>query len=325
MIELAAIVTLAILVDLIIGDPRAIPHPVVGMGKVIGKSEYILRKMGSGPRIEKILGVVLVLILLSIVLAVSVLVLSLALWIHPIAYAVLSVWLISTTIAAKGLKEAAMKVYRSLVEGDLATARTYVGYIVGRETNRMNDQEVSRATVETVAENTVDAVVTPVFYALIGGAPLALVYRAVNTLDSMVGYRNDIYRHFGWASARLDDMFNYIPARITGLILVVIAWAGRRFDGKGAWQAVRRDAGKHPSPNAGIPEAAVAGALGIQLGGRNIYGGVVSERARMGEATREIAAADIISAITIMMSCVYTLVVMLASLYGIGLWLAHSG
>ncbi|MGB9804334.1 cobalamin biosynthesis protein CobD/CbiB, partial [Desulfofundulus sp.] len=143
--------------------------------------------------------------------------------------------------------------------------------------------EVARASVETVAENIVDGFVSPLFYALIGGAPLAMAYRAVNTLDSMVGYRNDLYRDLGWAPARLDDVANYIPARWAGLLLVAAAWlSGRR--AKEAWQAIKKDARSHPSPNSGIPEAAVAGALGIRLGGMNYYGGVPSFRAYLNES-----------------------------------------
>uniref|UniRef100_UPI00056D21A3 adenosylcobinamide-phosphate synthase CbiB n=1 Tax=Paenibacillus durus TaxID=44251 RepID=UPI00056D21A3 len=231
--------------------------------------------------------------------------------IHPIIRSLAAVWLISTTIAIKGLGDAAMQVFRPLIKGDLDSARTYVGYIVGRETHALSEREVTRATVETVAENIVDAVVAPLFYALIGGAPLALLYRAVNTLDSMVGYKNDKYRYFGWASARLDDVLNYIPARITGLLLWAAALMTKGLNAARAWQAMRRDAAKHPSPNSGIPEAAVAGALGIQLGGFNSYGGIVSERARMGTATRELAAEDIRQTIKILKLTAAIIVILL--------------
>ncbi len=290
----------AIVIDLLVGDPRGIPHPVIGIGKIISATEAALRKCGTGRAREKALGVLLVLIVLSAVYAAGVLTLWLAGLIHPVIRSLAAVWLISTTIAIKGLGDAAMQVFRPLIKGDLDSARTYVGYIVGRETHALSEREVTRATVETVAENIVDAVVAPLFYALIGGAPLALLYRAVNTLDSMVGYKNDKYRYFGWASARLDDVLNYIPARITGLLLWAAALMTKGLSAGRAWQAMRRDAVKHPSPNSGIPEAAVAGALGIQLGGFNSYGGIVSERARMGTATREMAAEDIRQTIRIL-------------------------
>lgn len=302
--EFAVIVTLAILVDLLVGDPRWLPHPVVGMGKIISGTERLLRPLATNPRSEKLLGVALVLILLSFILAFTLLLLWVALWIHPFAYMALSVWLVSTTIAAKGLRDAAMQVYNPLVSGDMDQARKFVGYIVGRDTDRMNDKEVTRATVETVAENTVDAVIAPIFYALIGGAPLAMLYRAVNTLDSMVGYKNEKYLHFGWASARLDDVLNYIPARITGALIWLVTATSKGLSARNAWQTMLEDASKHPSPNSGIPEAAVAGALGVQLGGTNRYGGLVSERARMGEPERELRPGDIRHASAILMKTV---------------------
>ncbi|WP_376717983.1 adenosylcobinamide-phosphate synthase CbiB [Paenibacillus forsythiae] len=290
----------AIIIDLLVGDPRGIPHPVIGMGKLIARVESVLRKWGAGRAAERALGVLLVLIVLTAVYAAACLTLWLAALIHPIVRSIAAVWLISTTIAIKGLGDAAMHVFRPLVKGDLDSARTKVGYIVGRETHALSEREVTRATVETVAENIVDAVVSPLFYALIGGAPLALLYRAVNTLDSMVGYKNDKYRYFGWASARLDDVLNYIPARITGLLILAAALLTKGLNAGRAWQTMRRDASGHPSPNSGIPEAAVAGALGIQLGGFNSYGGIMSERARMGTPVRELAVEDIRQTIRIL-------------------------
>jgi adenosylcobinamide-phosphate synthase len=309
--DLIFLAVIAILVDLIVGDPRWIPHPVAGMGKVIIWTESHLRKWGTGPRKERLLGSLLVILLLSIVLIVTYVILAIASSIHPTLYIILSVWLISTTIAAKGLRDAAMQVFEPLAHGDLAGARKYVGYIVGRDTEQLSEKEVSRATVETVAENIVDAVVAPLFYAIIGGAPLALAYRAVNTLDSMVGYKNEKYRYFGWASARLDDVLNYIPARITGLLLWMVAVSSVGLSGRNAWKAMRRDAKKHPSPNSGIPEAAVAGALGIQLGGTNSYGGQLSERAKMGIPDREIEAEDIPRTISILIKTVLFIMLLL--------------
>ena len=192
----------------------------------------------------------------------------------------LSIWLIYTTLAARGLAGAAKEVYSALVKGDLAEARRKVGWIVGRDTDKMDDRSVTRATVETVAENIVDGIISPMFYALIGGAPLAMAYRAVNTLDSMLGYKNERYIDFGRASARLDDLANYIPARLTGCLLAaafLFEDASRKTDGHNP--GFRR----HPSPNSGIPEAAVAGSLGIRLGGLNYYQGRESFRAYMGE------------------------------------------
>ncbi|WP_405080246.1 adenosylcobinamide-phosphate synthase CbiB [Paenibacillus chitinolyticus] len=234
------------------------------------------------PRSLKRRGIVLAAAVMLAAFAAMTAVTAAAAAIHPwLGYAV-TTWFISTTIAIKGLKDAARLVAVPLAAGDLAAARKYTGYIVGRDTKNLDEGELTRAVVETVAENTVDGVVSPLFYALIGGAPLAMLYRAANTLDSMVGYKNDRYMHFGWASARWDDVMNWIPARLTGILLILAAAVQPRMSAFRAGRSIGRFARLHPSPNSGIPESAVAGALGIELGGRNTYGTVVSERARMG-------------------------------------------
>lgn len=222
-------------------------------------------------------------------------------------------WLISTTIASKGLKDAGMAVYVELQKGDIPAARKALGMIVGRDTTSLDCPEIVRGTVETVAENIVDAIISPLFYALIGGAPLAMVYRAVNTLDSMVGYKNDKYRDLGWASARLDDVANFIPARITALLLALCAWL-LRLDWRNCLQMVKRDARLHPSPNSGYPESAVAGALGIRLGGENVYHGVASFRAYMGDPVRAMEPDDIIQTSRMMMLCSSIFVTICATL-----------
>jgi adenosylcobinamide-phosphate synthase len=183
-----------------------------------------------------------------------------------------------------------------------------VGYIVGRTTSELEEPEITRATVETVAENMVDAVVSPLFFALLGGAPLAMLYRAANTLDSMVGYRSDKYIYFGWASARWDDVMNWLPARLTGCLLVAAAVCRRGCSGLRAARSIRQFARLHPSPNSGIPESAVAGALGIELGGVNVYHGRTSERARMGWALRERGKADIIRTVELLYTVSFLIV-----------------
>jgi adenosylcobinamide-phosphate synthase len=293
----------AILIDWIIGDPKWPTHPVILIGRWIRFLEHKLRRESDGLCVResilrlKVKGVVLMLstVLLSfgVVSAIVFLADSMNQW---LGYAV-SVWLISTTIAVKGLKDAAYLVYNPLRSGNLAEARQYTGYIVGRDTEHLGEEELTRAVVETVAENIVDAVISPLFYALLGGAPLAMFYRASNTLDSMVGYRNDKYRHFGWASARWDDVMNWIPARLTGLLLLIVALLQPGLSAKRSAAAIRRFAHLHPSPNSGIPESAVAGALGIELGGLNVYGGAASERARLGWPLRERTQRDIVLAV----------------------------
>ncbi|BFT69938.1 adenosylcobinamide-phosphate synthase CbiB [Paenibacillus sp. P36] len=287
----------AIVLDWFIGDPRWPTHPVILIGRWIRWMEGLLRSKSDSPASEKFKGVLLTTTTL-IVSTGSVFVLVLAARsVHEWLGYVVCTWLISTTIAIKGLKDAAYLVYNPLRKGELADARKYTGYIVGRDTEALDEEELTRAVVETVAENIVDAVISPLFYALIGGAPLAMLYRASNTLDSMVGYRNDRYRHFGWASARWDDAMNWIPARLTGLLLILVALLQPGLSAKRAAAAIRRFAHLHPSPNSGIPESAVAGALGIELGGLNVYGGVASERARLGWPLRPRTQQDIVYAV----------------------------
>lgn len=293
--ELLLLTAAAIIIDWIFGDPKWPTHPVIWIGRLIRLLERLLapeRREGY-PNIVKLLGVVLTATTLLISFGVMWGLVWTANAIHPWLGYVLSVWFISTTIAVKGLKDAAMLVYKPLIAGRLDEARKYVGYIVGRDTDKLDEREVARATVETVAENTVDALVSPILFALIGGAPLAMLYRATNTLDSMVGYRNDKYIHFGWCSARTDDVLNYIPARITGLLLALSALASPGMKAGQAMRAIIKFARFHPSPNSGIPESAVAGALGFELGGTNVYFGKSSERARMGWPLRPLQPNDI--------------------------------
>ncbi|MBE3587153.1 MAG: cobalamin biosynthesis protein CobD [Thermoanaerobacteraceae bacterium] len=277
------VVLAAYITDLLIGDPRWLPHPVVYMGRFIAFGERQLRRVARSPVQLRVAGAILAVLVVGSSYFITLLILQGAAAIHPRLAAGLEIWLISTTMAVRGLAGAAARVLSPLIRGDLEQARRQVGWIVGRDTAQMGAPEVIRATVETVAENIVDGFVSPLFYALIGGAPLAMAYRAVNTLDSMVGYRNELYRDLGWAAARLDDVANYLPARWAGWMLVLAAWlSGRR--AREARQAIKRDAGRHPSPNSGIPEAAMAGALGIRLGGLNFYGGRPSFRPYMNEA-----------------------------------------
>lgn len=290
---------LAYIVDRLIGDPRVLPHPVVMIGKCIALLEKIIRRVVVQERMLKLAGMLFPLLIAGGAFFVVTLLLDiLRLWNGWLTF-VAEVWIVSTTIAVKGLGDAAMEVYRHLQNGDFQKARHSLGMIVGRDTAYLDESEISRGTVETVAENIVDAIISPLFFALIGGAPLAMAYRAVNTLDSMVGYKNEAYRNLGWASARMDDVLNYIPARLTGVLIMVTCFF-MRLNVRRAWTAIRRDAKLHPSPNSGIPEAAVAGALGIQLGGTNFYQGIPSHRAKMGEPLRAIQKLDIILAVQIM-------------------------
>ncbi|MBT2636687.1 adenosylcobinamide-phosphate synthase CbiB [Bacillus sp. ISL-39] len=272
-------VTLAVILDWFVGDPPDWPHPVKWMGTLISKLDRRMNK-GSG---RKAKGIAMVASVLLTVGSIAILITSLFYFLHPVAGILMEAVLISTAIAQKSLKEAGLSVYEPLEDNDLGEARHKLSWIVGRDTEQLQEPEIVRAAVETVAENTSDGITAPLFWAVIGGAPLALLYRAINTCDSMVGYKNDKYFDFGWASAKLDDLVNWVPSRITSLCMVVMnrpLYTTRI----AAWKMVRRDAKKHPSPNSGWGEAAVAAILGVQLGGINYYKGVISKRATMGEA-----------------------------------------
>ncbi len=280
--KIAIYVILAYLLDLAVGDPRWIPHPVVLIGKSIEKFEYLMRRFFTGTTSLRVAGAFTA---AAVVCGSWLITYYLLQWSFSVNHwlgSAMTVLIISTTISARGLAAAGGEIYNLLMIDNLAEARRKVGWIVGRDTENMDSRGITRATVETVAENIVDGVVSPVFYAFVGGAPLAMAYRAANTLDSMLGYKNDKYIDFGMVSARFDDLVNYIPARITGLLLLAAALV-LRMNPKRALKAVLKYSSGHPSPNSGIPEAAVAGALGVRLGGINTYHGRESFRAYMGE------------------------------------------
>lgn len=309
----------AYIVDRLVGDPRFLTHPVVIMGRIITWLEKIIRKRCTTDRSLKWAGLLFPLILVGgSFLFVWGLLAILAMLSPWLAWAA-EIWLISTTIASKGLADAGMEIFRHLKKGDLPAARTSLSMVVGRDTDQLDEPQIVRGAVETVAENMVDAIISPLFFAAIGGAPLAMAYRAANTLDSMVGYKDERYLHLGWASARFDDLANYIPARLCALLIVVAASICGK-SGAGAWRMIRRDARKHPSPNSGFAEAGVAGALGIQLGGLNYYRGVASHRALLGDPTRELKARDISRTVEIMHLCALLGVILLAALLLLIAW-----
>lgn len=300
-------------VDALVGDPRGWPHPVILMGAAIGAYDRRFNRDSLTPGQLRILGLGLALgtALMAGTVTWTLMWIAGRVW-APLVW-ITALWLISTTVSWKGLGDAVRAVYHALSRG-LPDARHAVGHIVGRDTAGLSETDVVRAAVETLAENIVDGIVSPIFYAVIGSAPLAMAYRAVNTLDSMVGYRNARYRDFGWASARLDDVMNFIPARMTAILLwgtmAVLGLAPRR-----AWRIMRRDAHRHP--NSGIPEAMMAGALGVRLGGLNYYGGVPSHRAELGDATRALEPTDIVQAVRVVR---WTGVMLGLVLLGVGAW-----
>ncbi|MEK4980745.1 adenosylcobinamide-phosphate synthase CbiB [Bacillus sp. FSL K6-6540] len=316
----------AVALDLLIGDPRWLPHPVIGMGKAIRRVEGWIRQRTTSAQGLKRAGILLPVIVAGGSFVLAWLLLELCAAIHPWLAWGAEIVLIATTIAIKGLREAGLEVYGHLRSGNIAEARQALSMVVGRDTAHLDEPEIVRGTVETVAENIVDAVIAPLFFALIGGAPLAMAYRAVNTLDSMVGYKNEKYLHVGWASARLDDLANWIPARLTAGLLTVAA-AMFSLQWKQAIKMVKRDARKHPSPNSGFPESAVAGALGIRLGGENSYQGVISFRAFMGDPDRPLEAEDIrvtnrlLVGVSVLFTMLGTAVLGLAAAAGGSLWI----
>lgn len=271
--------SLAFLLDRLIGDPPSWPHPVKWMGAYIAKMDKLLNHGHA----KKRKGLLMISSLLLIVFALTSVIVYLAYQQHMAAGILVEAVLISTTLAQKSLHIAGMDVYQPLAESDLHEARIKLSYIVGRDTDELLEGEIVRATVETIAENTSDGITAPLFWAFVGGAPLAMMYRAINTCDSMVGYRNKQYLDFGWASAKMDDIVNWIPARLTGLLTLLNRNRGPH-SFKKRWKIVVRDAKVHPSPNSGWGEAGVAALLGVQLGGINYYKGVKSDRAKMGEA-----------------------------------------
>lgn len=262
-----AVVLAAVLLDLLLGDPRWLPHPVVFIGRSIAVLERQLRRLVGNERLGGVL--LLVTTVGGTVLAAWGL-LRLAAVLHPMLQGGVAVLLSWNCLAARSLQRESGYVAEALQRGDLADARWYLSRIVGRDTAELQEPEIWRATVETVAENTSDGVIAPLVYLMIGGPLLGLAYKAVNTLDSMVGYKNERYLRFGWASARCDDLVNWLPARLTGWLMVLAAPLAGLSAG-GALRVMRRDGRNHSSPNSGMPEAAAAGALGVRLGGTSSY------------------------------------------------------
>lgn len=292
-------VVAAYLLDGWVGDPRWLPHPVCGIGALIGKLERRLFPLARSRGAQLAAGILLVITVVATVTAMAWGVTALATAVHPWLGAAVHACGMALLLARRSLADAVLAVYRPLAADDLPAARAAAGLIVGRDTDGLPAAEVARAAIETAAENTADGVVAPLLYGLIGGLPLMAAYKAVNTLDSMVGYRNERYLYFGRAAARLDDLANWVPARLTGLAMVAAAWLLRAAPSR-AWQVLRDDAGKHPSPNSGWPEAAAAGALGVRLGGTNHYGGVPSHRLVLHAAGRSPVAADLPAAVRLL-------------------------
>ncbi|SEN18096.1 adenosylcobinamide-phosphate synthase CbiB [Halomonas caseinilytica] len=296
--ELLALVGVALVIDLALGDPPWLPHPVVGIGRVIAWLERAWNHGSAVARQRRGVWLACVVVVGTWTLAWSAL--TVLAWVSPGLALVAELVLLAMAFATRGLADAARAVAEPLRCGDLPAARLALGRIVGRDTEALDEAGLTRGAVETVAENTVDGITAPLCWALLGGAPLALAYKAVNTLDSMVGYRSPRYADFGRASARLDDAVNWLPARLTALAM----WLAARFIAEsrtaGALAATCREAPRHPSPNAGWPEAMVAHLLGVRLGGLNHYDGHPSHRATLGQPREPLVVGHIERAIRYM-------------------------
>lgn len=286
--------TIGFVLDLIIGDPYSFPHPTRFIGRFINFMEIKLRAHFSTDKKLKIAGFILMIFTVGLTYAITFLIIKLSFSINLIFGILIEGLIIYTTFSVKCLKNEAIKIYKTLQTKDLEKSRISLSFIVGRDTTNLSFEEIIRAVVETVAENTVDGFLSPLFFAIIGGGPLAMAYKAVNTLDSMVGYKNEKYLNLGYYSAKTDDIFNFVPARLSIIFFALGSYISG-FNAKNALIISLRDRKNHKSPNCAFAEGAVAGALGIQLGGTNIYFGQEVYKPTIGDKLREIVNKDIVS------------------------------
>ncbi|MBN2254087.1 MAG: cobalamin biosynthesis protein CobD [Deltaproteobacteria bacterium] len=304
--------------DLVIGDPRWIPHPVVIIGRFIRWIEERVRK-GSFAADLKTGGILLWVIVVGVTFCVSWGVVAGSYLIHNIVGVAVTVILASLTVATRSLFEESRIVIDALDRGDIVNSRRKLSMIVGRSTEHLGESEIRRAVIETVAENLSDGIVAPLLYLALGGVPLAMAYKAVNTLDSMVGYNNELCGEIGWFSAKMDDLWNWIPARLTGAIIILASYI-LRFDGRNAGRIMMRDGRNHSSPNSGVPEAAMAGALGIQLGGPIRYFGELFQKPTIGDAVSPIDRGDVIRAWAVMIVSSLVMALLCAAAMGVARW-----
>lgn len=312
------VLIIAVMLDWIFGDPYHIPHPITFIGKGIHKLENMIRKSKINLRVG---GFFLLIIPIVIVFLVISSLLYLADLVHPLLGITLKIYLLYTSLAAKCLRVEVMKVYNALKHNDLEQSRKFISYLVGRDTSALSSDEVTRAAVETVAENTIDGVLAPIFYILIGmlfNMPVQFVfaYKTVNTLDSMVGYIQEPYKEIGFFSAKTDDILNYLPARI-GSIFMIIGGFLIGYNLKNGLKVLIRDRRNHKSPNCGYPESAVAGLLEVQIGGTNQYFNEIVVKPTIGDAIKTLSTKHVQDTVKIMyasemitvLMCVMTLLI----------------
>jgi adenosylcobinamide-phosphate synthase len=273
-----AVLCAAILLDLSLGDPRWLPHPVVLIGRLISLLDTLLYRLTVHRRLT---GILLLAVTAGAAGTATWLLIRVSFWLNPLAGFLSSAVISYTCLATRSLHRESALVAHSLKAGDIIEARRYLSRIVGRDTDSLDEPAIWRALIETVAENTSDGIIAPLFWLTLTGPVGGMIYKSVSTLDSMVGYRNERYLDFGWASARMDDLLNFVPARLTALLMILAApLAGLSLNG--ALTITLRDRLNHPSPNSGHPEAAAAGALGVQLGGPASYRGISSWKEHIG-------------------------------------------
>ncbi|NLA87219.1 MAG: cobalamin biosynthesis protein CobD [Clostridiales bacterium] len=318
-----SLIALAIgfILDLIIGDPIGWPHLILGYGKLIPFFERVLRRVfPKTERGEFTAGVFLVVIMCVISLGASVGMLILCQLVHPYLRIAVESIMIWQCLSLRSLQVASLTVYKPLKDADLPEARKAVAEIVGRDTECLDECGVTRAAVETVAENTGDGIIAPLLFMAVGGGALGVWYKAVNTMDSMVGYKNDKYMFFGRAAAKFDDVVNFIPARLAGVLMALAAYFAK-LDGKNAWRIFKRDRLSHKSPNSAQTEAACAGALHIRLGGDGYYFGQLVRKPTIGDDDRPVEPEDIERANRLLSATAFVFIILCISVRGLIVWL----
>ena len=314
MLHLAAIIG-GFILDLIFGDPHWLPHPICLIGNLIGFLERNLRpKLAPNKTALLVGGALMVIIVLVISFVVPMAILLAAGMVSPWLAFALETLMCYQIFATKCLRDESMKVYTALHNHDLADARVKLSWIVGRDTQNLDEEEITKGAVETVAENTADGIIAPMFYMFLGGVPLAFLYKGINTMDSMVGYKNDKFLYFGRCAAKLDDLANLLPARITGLVMIGAAFV-LGLDGKNAWKIFWRDRYNHLSPNSAMTESVTAGALNIQLGGDHFYFGKLVHKDTIGDDIRPVCPEDIVKTNRLLYMTAVLCLVLFSSVY----------
>ncbi|MFU2418477.1 adenosylcobinamide-phosphate synthase CbiB [Peptacetobacter sp. AB800] len=307
------IMILGYVMDLVFGDPYWFPHPVRFIGKLISKTEKFIRKHAKSEKSLKYLGILMWLVPVVTTALVTTLIVKIASF-NKYVEIFVSAFIIYTTLSTKCLKDEATKIYNVLETGDIKKSRVQLSYIVGRDTTNLSQSEIIRATVETVAENTVDGTISPMFYGFLFGPVGAMTYKAINTLDSMVGYKNDKYLNLGCVSAKLDDVANFIPARLTAIFMPLGAFLCG-MNGANSFKIAIRDRKNHKSPNCAFAEGAAAGAIGVQLGGTNIYFGKEVYKPTIGDKKRELENYDIVRMNKLMYATTANALLILSALF----------